>query len=247
MMRLFLLFPFFMISNFALAQEQTRQLEIFPFIRQDKYPQFSYVLNGRPSTDYVNIKGTSFGVSVYYKIPITKSVLLKAGTGFYEYSFDKINKNNTLFGHADARDIGFISPYYISFYTNGYRYNTITANIGIEKIFKPLRNMEIVTGANLNNYFAFSEYYHLSYNPGGGLDYRQNNKGYFGSSFNLNICILKRFQKLRVGPSVIIPVFDLWKMDKIFPEETNFGSRNKWMNGIGLGISINYSLIKKLK
>jgi hypothetical protein len=52
----------------------------------------------------------------------------------------------------------------------------------------------------------------------------------------------ERFQKISVGPSVILPVFDLWKTDKTFPGETNSGSRNKWLNVIGFGLSFNYLL-----
>ena len=54
----------FFIINIVLAQNQNRQIEINPYIRIDKYPQFSYVLRGRPSTDYINMKGTSFGINI---------------------------------------------------------------------------------------------------------------------------------------------------------------------------------------
>ena len=245
MTRLIFILSFSIISNFGLAQKKTTQIEIEPFIRFDKYPQFSYVLNGRPSTDYVNIKGTSFGLNLAYKIPITKSVLLKPGIGYYQYSFNNIKKENTLFGKSTARDISFVSPVYIPFLTNKYRYNTITANIGFENFFNCKKNIQIVTGVNWNNYYSVSEYYHLVYNPTGSKDYRKNNKRYFGSSVYINVSLLKKFQKIRIGPSLILPVFDNWKMDETFPEEKNTASRSKWSNGIGLGISFNYSLTKK--
>ena len=241
---IFIIF-FSIISNFALAQKKTTQIEIEPFIRIDKYPQFSYVIDGRPSTDYVNIRGTSFGLNFAYKIPITKSILLKPGIGYYQYSFNNIKKENTFFGKSTARNINFVSPFYIPFFTDKYRYNTITANIGIEKIFNCKKNIQIVTGVNWNNYYVVSEYYHLVNNPEGSQDYRKNNKRYFGSSVYINISLLKKFQKISIGPSLILPVFDNWKMDETFPEETNSGSRSKWLNGIGLGISFNYSLNKK--
>lgn len=221
------------------------QIEINPYIRFDSHPEFSYVLNGRPSTDYVKIKGTSFGLNLAYKIPLTKSIFLNPGIGYYRYSFNNIKKENTLFGKSDGRDINFISPLLISFYTNKYWYNTIALNIGVEKIFDFKRNIQVVTGLNINNYFTISQYYHLSFNPQGSQDYRKNNKRYFASSINLNASILKKIRRINIGPSLILPVFDIWKTDYAFPEETNSTSRNKWLRGIGLGISCNYSLIKK--
>lgn len=236
---------FSILSNFAQSQEQVRQIEFTPFVRIDKFPQFLYIWGGRPSTDYVSIKGTSFGLSLAYKIPITKSVLLKPGIGFYKYLFDNIKKVNTLFGKSNARHIGFVSPLCILFYSNKYSYNTISANIGVEKIFNYKSTIQVVTGLNLNNYYVVSEYYHLSYNPIGSQDYRKKIKRYFGSSFNLNAGILKKYKKVSIGPSLMLPVFDTWKKDDTFPEEANSGSRSKWFNGIGLGISFNYLLTKK--
>jgi len=245
--RLIFFISFSILSNFTQSQIQVRQIEITPFVRIDKFPQFSYVLGGRPSTDYVNIKGTSFGLNLAYKIPITKSVLLKPGIGFYKYSFDNIKKENTLFGKSNVRNINFVSPLYIPFFTNKYSYNTISANIGVEKIFNYKSSVQIVTGLNLNNYYVVSEYYHLSYNSIGSQDYRKKIKRYFGSSFNLNAGIVKKYKKVSIGPFFMLPVFDTWKKDYTFPEEANSGSRSKWLNGIGLGISSNYSLTKNKK
>jgi len=171
-------------------------------------------------------------------------VYLKPGIGYYKYSFNNIKKVNTLFGKSNVRDIGFVSPLYIPFYTNKYSYNTISANIGVEKIFNYKSSIQIVTGLNLNNCYVVSEYYHLSYNPIGSQDYRKKIKRYFGSSFSLNAGILKKYKKVSIGPSLMLPVFDTWKKDDTFIEEANSGSRSKWFNGIGLGISFNYSLTK---
>jgi hypothetical protein len=122
--------------------------------------------------------------------------------------------------------------------------NTILLILGVEKNFN-LKNLQIETGINFNSYYTISQYYHLSFNPQGSQDYKKNNKEYFASSINLNVNLLKKFGKTNIGPSLVIPVFDTWKTDETFPEETNSGSRNKWLSGIGLGICINYSLSKK--
>lgn len=246
--RLIFIISFSIISDFAFAQKKTTQIEINPFVRIDKYPQFLYVLSGRPSTDYVNIKGTSFGLNLAYKIPITRSVLLKPGIGYYKYSFNDIKKVNTLFGKSNAKDIGFVSPLYIPFFTDKYRYNCIAANLGIEKLVIWKNDFQLYAGINLNNYYTYLQYYHITYkNPDNPInnDYKLKNGRYFGFSANLNASLLKEFGKFNLGPTIILPVFDIWKTDKTFPEETNSGTRRKWLNGIGLGISFNYLLTKK--
>lgn len=246
-MKVFFLSVLYTIAaSVAGAQNQaTTAIEVNPFVRFDSYPEFSYVLNGRPSIDYVTMKGTSFGLNLAYQIPLSKSIVLKPGIGFYKYSFTKISKINTLFGKANSRDIAFLSPLYIPFYTDYYRYTTISLNINSEKVVDIAKDFQFVGGLNLNNYITVSQYYHLTNNPEGSQDFKKSDFRYFGSSVYLNADLLKRFGRIRLGPSIILPVFDSWKTDETFPTETNGGSRNKWLKGIGFGISLNYSLNKK--
>jgi hypothetical protein len=245
MSRLIFIVSFLIISGFVFAQKQAGEIEFNPYVRFDKYPQFSKVFNGPQSTDHITMNGTSVGLNIAYKIPIKKSILLKPGIGYFEYSFNNVEKDNTRFGKSTGRDIDIVSPVYIPFFTDKYKYNTIMANIGFEKLFNCKRNTQVVTGINWNNYYAISESYHLTYNPEGSKNYGKNNNRYFGSSVYIDVSVIKKFQKIRIGPSLILPVFDNWKTDSIFPGETNSGSRSKWLNGIGLGISVNYSLAKK--
>jgi hypothetical protein len=57
--------------------------------------------------------------------------------------------------------------------------------------------------------------------------------------------LFKKTDKIEIGPSLIVPVFDIWKQDVVFPEENSADSRTKWFSGIGLGISINFLISKK--
>lgn len=241
----FLIAICFFGTSTVVAQNQKRQIEINPYIKFDKYPQFSYVLGGRPSTDYVNIKGTSFGINFAYKIPISKLLFLKPGVGYYKYSFNEITRKNTSFGTTKFRDINFISPLLIPFFTDKYHYNSISANIGLERLFLLKNSFHGVVGFQLNNYFTISQKYHLILNPEGSQDYKKKNKNYFGSSGILYLNLVKKIKQVSLGPSFVIPVFDIWKTDATFQEETNNDTRNKWFNGIGIGISFNYSLPKK--
>ena len=117
--------------------------------------------------------------------------------------------------------------------------------MGLEKIVVDNVKFQAAATVSLNNYFSFSRYYHLSYNPVGSEDYRKKGRSYFGSSALARINLIKKFKKINIGPSLLISLFDSWKTDARFWDETNSGSRSKWFNGIGLGISCYYKLTPK--
>lgn len=238
---IFIAICFFGTSE-IMAQNQAKQLEIKPYVRFDNYPQFSYVLGGRPSTDYVNIKGTSYGINFALKIPISKFLSLKPGIGYYKYSFNKIARNNTSFGTSNSRNINFTSPLLIPFFTDKYYYNSLAANIALEKAIYFRKDYHCTFGVELNNYITISQNYHLTNNPDGNQDFKKSNKNYIGTSSILFFNLLKKIKKINIGPSLIVPLFDIWKTDATFQEETGSDSRNKWFHGFGFGISINYSL-----
>jgi len=124
--------------------------------------------------------------------------------------------------------------------------------LGIEKSFELTKALTFIGGLNVKNYFTFSQRYHLPYDnsfiPQPELqienNYKTNSSRYFGLGAELNLAMLKKTGKVNIGPSLIIPVADLWKQDAIFPTETNLGSRNKWFRGFGVGIKLIYSLQK---
>ncbi len=236
-------------STFTMGQKLSSEIEITPYIRMDWRPKFSYAINSA-STFFVNIKGTSWGVNANYKLPVRKNLYLKVGVGYYRYSFDKIYSYNAQFGKGNARIINFPSPLYIIFATDKYWYNCFSMNTGIEKLFNIEKKTILVTGINLNNFYTYSQYYHITEDyPTGPPNHRYTLKHnhYFGFSANLQATLLKKIGKIAIGPSIILPVFDLWKTDEAFPEKTNSGIRSKWLRGIGLGVSCNYSLRKNKK
>jgi hypothetical protein len=72
-----------------------------------------------------------------------------------------------------------------------------------------------------------------------------HNKRFFGLSTLVNVGLIKQVGKIRLGPMISIPIYDMWKQDAVFPEESNINVRSKWLRGIVAGISFNYLLIKK--
>jgi hypothetical protein len=247
-----ILFILFFIS--CIAQKKGDQIEINPYYKLDWYPEFSYSIN--PSNNYfAKISATSWGINANYKFDLGKKIFLKFGTGYFKYAFNKIEGKNSLFPSSKfkSRVIAFPSPLYVIFGTDKYWYNTISINIGIEKVFDISRSWKMATGLLLNNYYTFSQTYHMKPDyPIGPPNhkYKLKNNRYFGLSSSVEIGLLKKIKQINIGPVLLLPVYDMWKQDKVFPKnensaESDSDGRHKWFRGIGFGISCSYSITKK--
>ncbi len=220
------------------SQQILGRIEIRPYVRCDWYPEFSYNIGGRPSTDYLKIEEISWGFNAYYRYPTKKGINFKGGLGYYKYSFTTLENYNTHFGSADARIIIYPSFFQPTYATNNYYYNNIAINLGIEKIIKLKNDLFIVSGIELNNYCTVSQAYHMTFQ--GSQPYKNTSSRFFGHSVTINFSLLKQIKETQIGPILILPVFDNWKKDSIFPGENSSEYRNKWFNGIGFGISFNF-------
>ncbi len=247
MKKLWFFFLFLCTSNLLSAQSDKHQIEITPLVRMDSYPEFTYSINP-VNSEKVKIKGESWGINTVYKFPV-KGLFIKAGLGYYRYSFNNIEQINSLFKKSDRRIIDYTlegpAAPSIFFLTDKYWYHNIVLLMGVEKQTKILKNINLITGLNIGNHFTFSQYYHITYPAPRGTSDKKSDWRYFGFSANAQIAAHKQWNRISVGPQLILPIFDSWKKDELFPEETNSGSRNKWFQGIGLGISFNYLLNKK--
>ena len=239
-----------LISNFVFSQTTSRQIEINPYLRWDSYPKFVYAINP-VNSNTVRIKGTSWGINAAYKFPVKNKLYLKAGLGYYRYSFNDIEQMNSLFGKSDNRIIDYIPPDpwapAILYTTNKYWYNSIAATIGIEEHIDIAKGIQIICGVDIRNYYTFSQHYHIVYPSPQGTNYKQTANRYFGFSANLNAGLQKKIGKISIGPTIHLPIYDIWKQDEVFPQEENGKSRNKWFRGLGVGITCNYSLTKIYK
>lgn len=252
MKNLFLIFYFSFCTNCLFGQKNYNQIGVDLYIQRNWYPEFSYSINPT-NTYFVKIRGESPGLNANYKLSVRKNLFLKAGVGYYRYSFNKIESYNTQFGKGNTRVIGFPSPLYVIFVTDNYWYNTVSANIGIEKVFDVNKNWQISAGFSLTNYYTFSQTYHMTADyPVGPPNhkYKLKNNRYFGLSSVIELGLLKKIRQINIGPVLILPVYDMWKQDNVFPKngnsaESNSDERHKWFRGIGVGISCNYSLTKK--
>jgi len=236
----FLLFLIGVYSN-TFSQTNKYCLEINPFIRYDHYKEFVGWETGIGGKHYVKPSGISYGINFNLKRRINSKNSLYFGGGYYRHIISKIESHSNL-GEAKQRLINYPSPLLILFYSDRYAYNTLTANIGYERNIKIQKNYSLTTGIELNELFTFSQFYHLSYNPGGSRDYRKNNFHFLGWFAGIDIGLIKDYKQFSVGPRIKLPVFSHLRTDSTFPNETNSGYRNQLFSGIGLGLSFTYKL-----
>jgi hypothetical protein len=244
---------FLLSSNCLFGQKVKDQIEINPYMRMDWYPEFSYSINPT-NTNFAKIRGTSWGINANYKFGLGEKLFLKLGAGYYRYAFNKIEGKNTLVAaKSTSRVINFPSPLYVIFVTDKYWYNTISTNIGIDKLFDVNKDWQVSAGLDLNNYYTFSQSYYMRADyPVGPPNhrYKLKNNQYFGFSSTIEVGLLKKCKKINIGPVFTLPVYNNWKQDEVFPQnensnESNSNGRHKWFRGVGFGISCNYSINKK--
>lgn len=226
----------------ASAQKTPSGIEIAPYIRFDRYPPFTYAIN-TVTTNEVKLRSASFGISAAYKFPVTKNTWLKTGAGYYKYVFNRI-KRTSVYGQSNTRVVNYPSMLDLLFYTDKYAYNTWMLTAGAERQIPLSPQMQLVAGISINNYFTFSQQYHINYynadNPIEN-DYKRTDGRSFGFSAMLQGGLRRSFGRFSLSPQLIVPVFDSWKQDEIFPGENNGHSRMKWFGGIGGSVAFSYA------
>jgi len=237
------------IINYSFGQKPVNQIEVIPYFRTDSYPEFSYAIN--PIISHKSkINGTGWGIDLNYKTSLQANIKLIFGVGYYKYPFNKIHGLHR-FGESDSRLVERYTPPgpftpSIFFSTDSYWYNTISLITGAEKEIEVSKNYSFSANITIRNYFSYNQRYHITYPPPSGDLHEKKDFRYFGFSGSVSVSIAKKWKDFSAGPVLILPVFDYWKKDNIFFDETNSGGRNKWFRGVGIGISCNYSLKNKL-
>lgn len=226
------------ISNYSIAQKSTIQIELSPYVIGDKYPSFSTPFNSVMNAS-IKLKGFTWGFQTAIKFPIKNTFFTKFGLGYHKYSFDDVQSYTSLFGTQKSREIyypGGSSTF--GYATSKYCYNTLSATLGIEKLFDIKKNWKISSGFSFTNYYTFSQRYILF----SKIKYRESDSHYFGFSTNIFTGIQKKIRKVYIGLTLNLPVYTNWKQDNVFPLEQDRNSRKKWLGGIGVGLTIIHSL-----
>ena len=223
------------------GQKRSNELQVLPFAKLDWYPEFTFNYGGRFSSDSLKMKGISWGININYKYALQNSIKIIAGIGYYRYSFSNLRRINSSFGVSDTRPIEVLSFNNFFYHTNSYRYNTISLNIGVEKLFRLNQSLHLTGGFSLSNYLTFQSVYKTNFD---GFVYKKKGSEIFAHSLTTEIGFEKELGRLTLGPKLLIPVFGTWGKDEVFKENKN-ENRSKWLNGIGIGLQLNYPLTKK--
>jgi hypothetical protein len=229
---------FYFLLTFAQNSKYT--LEINPFARFDRTSEFNNWETVTGGKNYIRPSGISYGVNVNLKRALRNNANIYAGLGFYRHTISNIKSRNSRGVTDDGRIINFLSPLFIFFYTDRYYYNTFSFNVGYERLFQFNKNYTLITGIDFNALYTYSQYYHLTRNPEGTVDYRRNNSTPFGLFAGIDVGLLKKYSGFSIGPKIKIPVFSMLKTDETFPNETGTDFRNQWFSGVGLGLSFIY-------
>ncbi len=219
------------ICNFNACCQKKSSFELCPFYRFDWYPEFAYNYQGRASTDNLKMSGQCFGIDANYRLPISKNYGLITGIGYNRLSFSNMTNTNSQFGKSNARPLKVPSLNNLGYYTDRYSYNNISIAFGLNRSHKINHSLSLNTGITFKNWFTLSQNYHLTYQD---VQVFKNKKiTTIAQSAEFNISMLKQYNKFRIGPRLILPVFTNLKKDDIF-RETNGGFTSKWFSGLGL-------------
>lgn len=232
-------FTVFFFYESANGQKGKNEIQILPFVRANWFPEFSFNYGGRASTDNLKMSGLSMGVNFNYRHFLKKSIYLTGGLGYGKINFNNLKRENSVFGFSDSRPIEYPSTANFLYSTEKYHYSTVSLNVGVEKVCTLKNKAQLSAGLHLSNYFTFQQRYKIN----DEITYKRSDGGLFGQSVFLTAGIIKKLDKIKIVPQLILPVFDVWKKDEVFLESES-ERRSKWINGIGLGVQINYPLGK---
>jgi len=228
-----------LFTHLSFAQTSKSQLEVMPYMRFDSYSEFSYNYKDRTNSDYLEVKGISWGTNINYKHLLRKNIFIKAGLGYYRYSFNTL-KGISIWGETKSRPINYNSEIEVLYYTDGYWYNCVSLNVGLEKAIPLSKNLQVITSLNFSNYYTYAQNYHLGHNDS---NFKVNNKKSFGYSGYLNLGITKTINDYSFGPFILMPIYTSWMKDKLFDETTTKNEAvNKWFRGWGMGLTFSKNI-----
>lgn len=214
-----------------------KSLEISFIGRYDRHANYVSNFAGRVYNDTNRLYGSSYGVNGIFRRQITKTYSFYIGIGFYQLRVDKIRGPMpfNIPGTRTARNIdyddGMTNLLYSTFQ---YHYNNLAITIGFDKEFLLKRNFRFDIAGEVIGYKTLSQKYRLMR---GSKYYITHNNKPLEIGININLGIIKEYRKFYLRPSLIIPIYQNLKGDKVFYEDRNMNIP-KWFNGIGLSLKI---------
>jgi hypothetical protein len=218
--------------------QKTKSIELDFIGRYDKHADYTTRFFDGSYTNDTKLWGKSFGVNFNYLHSIDKCVNLKAGIGYYNLRIDKIGQPTPFNTIAKGRSIGYQDPWgrLPSFATKKYHYNNLNLTVGVNYNKPVFKKMDFIIGGDLTYLYTFSQLYHITYD---NIKYRTNNGKTLGFAVNSFLGVSHKFNKDKnyISPKLFIPIYQQLYGDKVFGED-NSVRMTKWLNGIGMSVSI---------
>jgi hypothetical protein len=236
MLKANLLFLSILIFISAIGQNK-RSIE-FSFIgKYDRHADYVSNFAGRVYNDTNKLYGKSFGANIIYRQNLTKTVSVFLGVGYYRLGIDRI-KGSTPFnipGGRTNRSIDYFDGISNLLYaTSKYHYNNLAVTAGLSKTSLLKNNFYLDFSIEGISYYTFSQRYQLL---NGRRYYSTNNTKPLEFGVNATFGILKEYKKIYIRPSLLIPIYQNLKGDKVFYERRDMNI-SKWFNGIGVTFRI---------
>jgi hypothetical protein len=230
-----LLFILFICST-SFGQTK-KSLEISFIGRYDRHANYVSNFAGRVYNDTNRLYGTSYGANGIFRRQITKTYSVYMGIGFYQLRVDKIRGPIpfNILATRTARNIDYDDGMTNLLYsTSQYHYNNVAITIGFDKEFLQKRTLRFDIAGEIIGYKTLAQKYRLM---NGSKYYITHNNKPLELGININPGVIKEYTKFYLRPSLIIPIYQNLKGDKVFYEDGNMNI-SKWFNGIGLSLKI---------
>jgi hypothetical protein len=182
--------------------------------------------------------GFSYGINGIVRKNISKSNFFYLGIGYYQLRIDKIRGPIpfNIPGTRTVRNISYRDPEGtdLLYSTSQYHYNDIAFTLGLDKELKLKKDFKFDIAAEVIGYRTFSQKYRLMNDS---KYYTTNNNKPLEFGININAGIVKEYEGFYLRPSIIIPIYQNLKGDKVFYEDPKMNI-SKWFNGFGLSLKV---------
>ena len=222
-------------SSFGQAK---KSIEISLLGRYDKHADYVSNFAGRVYNDTNKLYGFSYGINAIVRKNISKSNFLYFGIGYYQLRIDKIRGPIpfNIPGTRTARNINYRDPEGtdLLYSTTQYHYNDIAFTLGFDKEIQLKKHFKFDIAAEAIGYKTFSQKYRIGYSS---KYYTTHNNKPLEFGININAGIVKEYRSFYLRPSIIIPIYQNLKGDKVFYEDPKMNI-SKWFSGFGLSLKI---------
>jgi hypothetical protein len=237
MLRIILLFLTLSVVSFVQGQKK-KSVELDFIGRYDKHTDYTTRFYDRTYTNNTKLWGYSYGANLNFLQPLTQKLKLKIGAGYYQLGVDKIEQTTRVNTIAPARTIDYNHPTGIQplFATDYYKYHNLALTSGIIYEQKLKGKWNYCIGADFSYLYTFSQLYNITYDKS---KYQTHNGKTLSFGVNSYLGVVRRFRsdKYYINPKIIIPVYQQLRGDQVFGEDNSIKMK-KWLNGIGLSLSI---------